>query len=92
MCPAQTVKEAAPELTASSSEAEEEKEEHVKVDGEGDPDFGQVHTHTRTSEPPCLTCVCCQTIHIFDHNSNRHFSDLVGFFLLKMPETPYTKQ
>uniref|UniRef100_H3BXY1 Ubiquitin carboxyl-terminal hydrolase 48 n=1 Tax=Tetraodon nigroviridis TaxID=99883 RepID=H3BXY1_TETNG len=36
-----TVKEAAPELTASSSEAEEEKEEHVKADGEGDPDFGQ---------------------------------------------------
>lgn len=39
---AQTIKEAAPELTASSSEAEEEKEEHPKVDGEGDPDFSQV--------------------------------------------------
>uniref|UniRef100_A0A674P5T5 Ubiquitin carboxyl-terminal hydrolase 48 n=1 Tax=Takifugu rubripes TaxID=31033 RepID=A0A674P5T5_TAKRU len=36
-----TIKEAAPELTASSSEAEEEKEEHPKVDGEGDPDFSQ---------------------------------------------------
>lgn len=63
MCRAQTVKEAAPELTASSSEAEEEKEEHVKVDGEGDPDFGQVDTHThidartRASEPVCLTCI-----------------------------------
>lgn len=38
----QMIKEAAPELTASSSEAEEEKEEHPKVDGERDPDFSQV--------------------------------------------------
>lgn len=36
------IKEAAPELNASSSEAEEEKEEHPKVDGEKDPDFSQV--------------------------------------------------
>lgn len=57
LCRAQTVKEAAPELTASSSEAEEEKEEHVKVDGEGDPDFGQVHTHTHISRTPCLMCI-----------------------------------
>ncbi|XP_068598995.1 ubiquitin carboxyl-terminal hydrolase 48 [Brachionichthys hirsutus] len=35
------IKEAAPELTASSSEAEEEREEHPKEDGERDPDFGQ---------------------------------------------------
>uniref|UniRef100_A0A665TDW0 Ubiquitin carboxyl-terminal hydrolase 48 n=1 Tax=Echeneis naucrates TaxID=173247 RepID=A0A665TDW0_ECHNA len=36
------VKEAAPEINASSSEAEEEKEEHPKIDGEKDPDFSQV--------------------------------------------------
>uniref|UniRef100_A0A8C9YXK0 ubiquitinyl hydrolase 1 n=1 Tax=Sander lucioperca TaxID=283035 RepID=A0A8C9YXK0_SANLU len=36
------IKEAAPELNASSSEAEEEKEEHPKMDGEGDPDFSQI--------------------------------------------------
>lgn len=36
------MKEAAPELNASSSEAEEEKEEHPKIDGEKDPDFSQV--------------------------------------------------
>lgn len=36
------IKEAAPELTASSSEAEEEKEEHPMLDGERDPDFSQV--------------------------------------------------
>uniref|UniRef100_A0A8P4KAJ1 Ubiquitin carboxyl-terminal hydrolase 48 n=1 Tax=Dicentrarchus labrax TaxID=13489 RepID=A0A8P4KAJ1_DICLA len=36
------IKEAAPELNASSSEAEEEKEEQPKVDGERDPDFSQV--------------------------------------------------
>ena len=36
------IKEAAPELNASSSEAEEDKEEHPKVDGEKDPDFSQV--------------------------------------------------
>uniref|UniRef100_A0A4W6BWW3 Ubiquitin carboxyl-terminal hydrolase 48 n=1 Tax=Lates calcarifer TaxID=8187 RepID=A0A4W6BWW3_LATCA len=36
------IKEAAPEMNASSSEAEEEKEEHPKVDGEKDPDFSQV--------------------------------------------------
>uniref|UniRef100_A0A8D3C0I1 Ubiquitin carboxyl-terminal hydrolase 48 n=1 Tax=Scophthalmus maximus TaxID=52904 RepID=A0A8D3C0I1_SCOMX len=36
------IKEAAPEMTASSSEAEEEKEEHPKVDGERDPDFSQI--------------------------------------------------
>ncbi|XP_075996333.1 ubiquitin carboxyl-terminal hydrolase 48 isoform X2 [Genypterus blacodes] len=35
------MKEAAPELNASSSEAEEEREEHPKVDGEKDPDFSQ---------------------------------------------------
>ncbi|KAA8593654.1 hypothetical protein FQN60_009770 [Etheostoma spectabile] len=35
------IKEAAPELNASSSEAEEEKEEHPKMDGEGDQDFSQ---------------------------------------------------
>ncbi|XP_068450726.1 ubiquitin carboxyl-terminal hydrolase 48 isoform X2 [Clinocottus analis] len=35
------IKEAPPELTASSSEAEEEKEEIPKVDGERDPDFSQ---------------------------------------------------
>ncbi|KAF7650639.1 hypothetical protein LDENG_00122900, partial [Lucifuga dentata] len=37
----QMMKEAAPELTASSSEAEEEREEQPKVDGEKDPDFSQ---------------------------------------------------
>uniref|UniRef100_A0A671W7C3 Ubiquitin carboxyl-terminal hydrolase 48 n=1 Tax=Sparus aurata TaxID=8175 RepID=A0A671W7C3_SPAAU len=37
------VKDAAPEMNASSSEAEEEKEEHPKVDGERDPDFSQVN-------------------------------------------------
>lgn len=47
--PTQTIKEAAPELTASSSEAEEEKEEHPKVDGEGDPDFSQVHACSHAS-------------------------------------------
>ncbi|KAM3621563.1 uncharacterized protein V6R79_012845 [Siganus canaliculatus] len=36
-----TIKEAPPELNASSSEAEEEKEEQPKVDGETDPDFSQ---------------------------------------------------
>lgn len=37
------IKEAAPELTGSSSEAEEEKEEpQPRVDGERDPDFIQV--------------------------------------------------
>uniref|UniRef100_A0A3B4YJQ0 Ubiquitin carboxyl-terminal hydrolase 48 n=1 Tax=Seriola lalandi dorsalis TaxID=1841481 RepID=A0A3B4YJQ0_SERLL len=36
------IKEAAPEMNASSSEAEEEKEEHPKVDGEKDPDFSQI--------------------------------------------------
>uniref|UniRef100_A0A8C4HJQ3 Ubiquitin carboxyl-terminal hydrolase 48 n=1 Tax=Dicentrarchus labrax TaxID=13489 RepID=A0A8C4HJQ3_DICLA len=36
------IKEAAPELNASSSEAEEEKEEQPKVDGERDPDFSQI--------------------------------------------------
>uniref|UniRef100_A0A671W7C8 Ubiquitin carboxyl-terminal hydrolase 48 n=1 Tax=Sparus aurata TaxID=8175 RepID=A0A671W7C8_SPAAU len=36
------VKDAAPEMNASSSEAEEEKEEHPKVDGERDPDFSQI--------------------------------------------------
>uniref|UniRef100_A0A665T3M0 Ubiquitin carboxyl-terminal hydrolase 48 n=1 Tax=Echeneis naucrates TaxID=173247 RepID=A0A665T3M0_ECHNA len=36
------VKEAAPEINASSSEAEEEKEEHPKIDGEKDPDFSQI--------------------------------------------------
>ncbi|KAM9364177.1 ubiquitin carboxyl-terminal hydrolase 48 isoform 1-T2 [Pholidichthys leucotaenia] len=35
------IKDAAPEMNASSSEAEEEKEEHPKVDGEKDPDFSQ---------------------------------------------------
>ncbi|KAK2821036.1 hypothetical protein Q5P01_023995 [Channa striata] len=35
------IKEAAPEMNASSSEAEEEKEEQPKVDGEKDPDFSQ---------------------------------------------------
>ncbi|XP_031586324.1 ubiquitin carboxyl-terminal hydrolase 48 isoform X1 [Oreochromis aureus] len=35
------MKEAAPELSVSSSEAEEEKEEHPKLDGEKDPDFSQ---------------------------------------------------
>uniref|UniRef100_A0A669D1D5 Ubiquitin carboxyl-terminal hydrolase 48 n=1 Tax=Oreochromis niloticus TaxID=8128 RepID=A0A669D1D5_ORENI len=38
------MKEAAPELSVSSSEAEEEKEEHPKLDGEKDPDFSQVTT------------------------------------------------
>lgn len=38
------IKEAAPELSVSSSEAEEEKEEHPKLDGEKDPDFSQVTT------------------------------------------------
>uniref|UniRef100_A0AAX7UQQ2 Ubiquitin carboxyl-terminal hydrolase 48 n=1 Tax=Astatotilapia calliptera TaxID=8154 RepID=A0AAX7UQQ2_ASTCA len=36
------IKEAAPELSVSSSEAEEEKEEHPKLDGEKDPDFSQI--------------------------------------------------
>uniref|UniRef100_A0A669DNH7 Ubiquitin carboxyl-terminal hydrolase 48 n=1 Tax=Oreochromis niloticus TaxID=8128 RepID=A0A669DNH7_ORENI len=36
------MKEAAPELSVSSSEAEEEKEEHPKLDGEKDPDFSQI--------------------------------------------------
>uniref|UniRef100_A0A7N6B583 Ubiquitin carboxyl-terminal hydrolase 48 n=1 Tax=Anabas testudineus TaxID=64144 RepID=A0A7N6B583_ANATE len=36
------LKEAAPEMNASSSEAEEEKEEQPKVDGDKDPDFSQV--------------------------------------------------
>uniref|UniRef100_A0AAQ5X8V2 Ubiquitin carboxyl-terminal hydrolase 48 n=1 Tax=Amphiprion ocellaris TaxID=80972 RepID=A0AAQ5X8V2_AMPOC len=36
------VKEAAPELNASSSEAEEDKDEHPKMDGEKDPDFSQI--------------------------------------------------
>uniref|UniRef100_A0A8C2X7P6 Ubiquitin carboxyl-terminal hydrolase 48 n=1 Tax=Cyclopterus lumpus TaxID=8103 RepID=A0A8C2X7P6_CYCLU len=36
------IKEAVPELNASSSEAEEEKEEIPKVDGEKDPDFSQI--------------------------------------------------
>ncbi|XP_061641899.1 ubiquitin carboxyl-terminal hydrolase 48 isoform X4 [Phyllopteryx taeniolatus] len=35
------IKEAVPELNASSSEAEEEKEEQPKVAGERDPDFSQ---------------------------------------------------
>ncbi|XP_027135392.1 ubiquitin carboxyl-terminal hydrolase 48 [Larimichthys crocea] len=35
------IKEAAPEMNASSSEAEEEKEEHPKEEGERDPDFSQ---------------------------------------------------
>ncbi|KAF7209006.1 ubiquitin carboxyl-terminal hydrolase 48-like [Nothobranchius furzeri] len=36
------MKDAAPELNASSSEAEEEREEHHKLDGGTDPDFSQV--------------------------------------------------
>lgn len=44
------IKEAAPELTASSSEAEEEKEEQPRVDGERDPDFIQV------SQSPHWSC------------------------------------
>uniref|UniRef100_A0A7N6BTG2 Ubiquitin carboxyl-terminal hydrolase 48 n=1 Tax=Anabas testudineus TaxID=64144 RepID=A0A7N6BTG2_ANATE len=36
------LKEAAPEMNASSSEAEEEKEEQPKVDGDKDPDFSQI--------------------------------------------------
>uniref|UniRef100_A0A4W6BWY5 Ubiquitin carboxyl-terminal hydrolase 48 n=2 Tax=Lates calcarifer TaxID=8187 RepID=A0A4W6BWY5_LATCA len=44
------IKEAAPEMNASSSEAEEEKEEHPKVDGEKDPDFSQ-KSKTRHSTP-----------------------------------------
>ncbi|KAM4625621.1 ubiquitin carboxyl-terminal hydrolase 48 isoform 2-T3 [Polymixia lowei] len=35
------IKEAVPEMNASSSEAEEEREEPPKVDGERDPDFSQ---------------------------------------------------
>ncbi|XP_072239063.1 ubiquitin carboxyl-terminal hydrolase 48 isoform X2 [Leuresthes tenuis] len=35
------IKDATPELNASSSEAEEEREEHPKVDGVRDPDFSQ---------------------------------------------------
>lgn len=42
------IKEAAPEMNASSSEAEEEKEDQPKVDGEKDPDFSQV-------SPPCCS-------------------------------------
>jgi len=38
------IKDATPELNASSSEAEEEREEHPKVDGVRDPDFSQVIT------------------------------------------------
>ncbi|KAM7006281.1 ubiquitin carboxyl-terminal hydrolase 48 isoform 2-T2 [Tautogolabrus adspersus] len=41
------VKEAAPELNASSSEAEEEREEHPKPDGERDPDFSQSEDGTK---------------------------------------------
>lgn len=43
------MKEAVPELNASSSEAEEEKEEQPKVVGEKDPDFSQVN-----EAPLCL--------------------------------------
>lgn len=43
---AQMIKEATPELNASSSEAEEEKDEIPKVDGEKDPDFSQVSPFT----------------------------------------------
>lgn len=59
------IKEAAPELNASSSEAEEEKEEHPKVDGEKDPDFSQVSPlprcsckwkDTHTSHTPSTDC------------------------------------
>uniref|UniRef100_A0A3Q3G0C9 Ubiquitin carboxyl-terminal hydrolase 48 n=1 Tax=Labrus bergylta TaxID=56723 RepID=A0A3Q3G0C9_9LABR len=37
------IKDAPPEMNASSSEAEEEREEHPKPDGERDPDFSQVN-------------------------------------------------
>jgi len=43
------IKEATPELNASSSEAEEEKDEIPKVDGEKDPDFSQVSPFTHWS-------------------------------------------
>lgn len=36
------MKDAAPEVNASSSEAEEEREEQPKLDGDRDPDFSQV--------------------------------------------------
>lgn len=45
----QMLKEAAPEMNASSSETEEEKEEHPKVDGERDPDFSQVRPSVLSS-------------------------------------------
>ncbi|KAM9759170.1 ubiquitin carboxyl-terminal hydrolase 48 isoform 2-T3 [Menidia menidia] len=35
------IKDAAPEMNASSSEAEEEREEHPRVEGASDPDFNQ---------------------------------------------------
>ncbi|XP_041639436.1 ubiquitin carboxyl-terminal hydrolase 48 isoform X2 [Cheilinus undulatus] len=41
------IKEAAPELNASSSEAEEEREEHLKTDGDRDPDFSQSEDGTK---------------------------------------------
>nr|XP_057934890.1 ubiquitin carboxyl-terminal hydrolase 48 isoform X1 [Doryrhamphus excisus] len=41
------IKEAAPEMNASSSEAEEEKEEHSKVEGGKDPDFSQPQDGTK---------------------------------------------
>lgn len=92
MCPAQTVKEAAPELTASSSEAEEEKEEHVKVDGEGDPDFGQVHTHTHTHQSHPVSRVCAVKPFIFLITIQIGISEIQWFFLLKLSEIPCTKQ
>lgn len=45
------IKEAAPELTGSSSEAEEEKEEQPRVDGGRDPDFIQVSQPRSAGKP-----------------------------------------
>uniref|UniRef100_A0A1A8JP84 Ubiquitin carboxyl-terminal hydrolase 48 n=3 Tax=Nothobranchius TaxID=28779 RepID=A0A1A8JP84_NOTKU len=41
------MKDAAPELNASSSEAEEEREEHHKLDGGTDPDFSQLQDNAK---------------------------------------------
>lgn len=41
------IKEAAPEMNASSSEAEEERDDQQKMDGERDPDFSQSEDGTK---------------------------------------------
>lgn len=53
------IKEAAPEMNASSSEAEEERDDHQKIDGERDPDFSQVSPEKQVIFLLFVSDCCC---------------------------------